>query len=232
MASVVTRSKPNAFNALHQLRRRAIQGQSLQDILGGYANTKNARQSILGMSPAESAAVVNLVNHLPDKVVQLLESTAREFGMFKGAFTHQFVAAEQLRVGFEPKVVGNEWRARLRNDDDSILLAVQRIIDGYRNTPAGLRKAAGQPEAARMVRIARCWMLVTEKIKAKLPDSLFQSEAAELQKMFFKGCFDEFLERLCEECPTDYDVEGLPEVKVLMARHQETLNKAGGSWKR
>ena len=80
------------------------------------------------MSPAESAAVVNLVNHLPEAAVQLLENAARQFGMFKGAFNHQFLAAPELRLQHEPKVMANEWRAMLRNDEESILLAIRRIL--------------------------------------------------------------------------------------------------------
>ena len=108
MASVITRSKPNCFNALLQLKRRVVQGQTLQEILRNYAGTKSNRLSILGMSPAESAAVVNLVHHLPEDAGALLEQSARQHGMFKGAFSHAFVAAQELRVGFEPSVVGPE----------------------------------------------------------------------------------------------------------------------------
>ena len=177
------------------------------------------------MSPAESAAVINLVNHLPEAAVQLLEKAARQFGMFKGAFNHQFLAAVELRLRHEPKVIANDWRSMLRNDADSILLAVQRVIYNYENTPSGLRKAAGQPEAARMCRIARCWNLAREKIQAKLPDPLFQAEVSHFDKLFLKGSFDEWLDRMCEECPAQIDVEELAEVKLLMARHQDSLQK-------
>ena len=79
-----------------------------------------------------------------------------------------------------------------------------------------------------MCRNARCWVLCKEKIQGKLPDSLFQVEAPNLDNMFFKGSFDEWLDRLCEECPAEIDVSETPEVKLLMARHQDSLQKETG----
>ena len=171
MASIVTRSKPNCFNALFQLQRRMVQGQPLQEILGNYAGVKSSRLSILGMSPAESAAVVNLVHHLPTEATRLLEHSARQHGMFKGAF----MASHELRVGFEPSVIGPEWKTLLRNDNESVTLAVKRVLENFNSAPEGLRKAAGPQEASRTAPIARAWLLAKSQIASKLPEALYRA---------------------------------------------------------
>ena len=106
------------------------------------------------------------------------------------------------------------------------MLAVQRVLSNFNNAPEGLRKSAGQAEAARMAPIARAWAVTKSRIASKLPESLFRAEEPFLERSFFKGSFDDWLAKLVEECPAEVNVESLPEIRVLLSRHEESLQKA------
>lgn len=87
LGSTATRSKPNAFNHLHQLRRRQLLGQSIEAVLQQWKNPKTLRD-IYGLGPLEAAAVVNLVDRMPHGAVQQLEKAACRYGMVKGPISH------------------------------------------------------------------------------------------------------------------------------------------------
>ena len=63
MASTSTRAKPNAFNNLHQVRRKTLlagaQGLDAAEYLSSL--TKGNLKEVFGMTPAESLATLNLL---------------------------------------------------------------------------------------------------------------------------------------------------------------------------
>lgn len=224
MASVMTRAKPNCFNALHQLRRRLKLGESVTQIIGSYEAGK-APKNIFGMTPAESAAVVNLVHHIPQVAQEVFAKAVCEFGMVKGPITHAGIAAPCMRVNFEPDLIADDWSKHMVNTTASLELTALRIVEDFRAAPPGLRKPAGAPEVARATRICKCWELVLSKLRALIPPASFDSEKDRLTELFKKRSFDDWLFSLTEECPAELDISKCGEFAALVAKNRASIEK-------
>lgn len=220
----MTRAKPNCFNALHQLRRRLKMGETLDQVVGSYESGK-APKHIFGVTPAESAAVVNLVHHIPQAAQEILAKAVCEFGMVKGPITHAAIAAACIRVNFEPALIADDWSKSLINTSSSIEMAAVRIVADFRSSPVGLRKPVGQPEVSRITRIARCWELVIAKLRTLIPAAAFESEKERLKELFMKRAFDDWLVGLTDECPAELDVCKCGELAALVSKHRASIEK-------
>ena len=110
LSSVMTRAAPNAFNSLHQLYRRVKHGETVEDIVHAYQAPKSVK-SVLGMGPAESQALVNLVHFIPKQAQAILSMAAVEFGMKRGVISHAGLGCAAMRVGYAPSdVAAPEWK--------------------------------------------------------------------------------------------------------------------------
>lgn len=144
MAAVATRSKPNAFNALHQLQRRLKQGDTVEQVLKAMEG-KNGLKAF-GFSAGEGAAVVNLVHHIPVSCKDIFAAAVSEFGIVKGPLTHAALGHVCMRPGFQPELIGDDWAVAMKNTISSLNLVAERLIMDFKALPAGLRKPAAAPE--------------------------------------------------------------------------------------
>ncbi len=199
-------------------------GESVNQIIGSYESGK-APKNIFGMTPAESAAVVNLVHHIPQAAQDIFGKAVCEFGMVKGPITHAALAAPCIRVNFEPDLIADDWSKSLMNTSSSIELAAVRIVEDFRSSPVGLRKPAGQPEVARITKIARCWELVIAKLRGLVPAAAFESEKGRLKQLFLKRAFDDWLVALTDECPAELDVCKCGELASMVSKHRAPIEK-------
>lgn len=222
----MTRAKPNCFNALHQLKRRCLQGETMQQVVGSYETGKTPR-SIFGMGPAESGAIVNLVHHLPYEAIQCLGRGVADYGIVKGPVTHAAIAATCFRLGFQPELIAEDWAHKMRNTERSLVLTAERLIADYEAAPMGMRKSAGLNEVSRMTRICKCWELVVAKLSTLIPAPSFESEKGPLLNYFMKRSFDEWLHTLTEECPFEIDVMKCPEFAAVVMKHKASIDKDG-----
>ena len=140
MGSVSTRAKPNCFNALHQLSRRLKQGEKLSAVVGSADAGSKVSKSIFGMGLAESGAVVNLVHHLPLECRAVFGKAVAEFGIAKGPVTHAALAAHQIRVGYQPELISDDWSMNMRNTEESVIRASKRLVEDFRQAPLVLDK--------------------------------------------------------------------------------------------
>lgn len=224
MGNVMTRAKPNAFNALHQLKRRLKLGESVTQVVGSYESGK-APRAIFGMTPAETAAVVNLIHHLPPAATDVLAKGVAEYGIIKGPITHAGIAAPSMRVGAQPDVIAEDWAKALANTASSLTLAVNRVLEDFKCQPLCLRKSAGAPEMTKLTRIARAWELVLAKLSNMIPQAHFDSEKSRLEALFHQRAFDDWLYSLTEECPAELDVRKCSEITAIVAKHRASMEK-------
>lgn len=224
MAAVATRSKPNAFNALHQLQRRLKQGDTVEQVLKAMEG-KNGLKAF-GFSAGEGAAVVNLVHHIPVSCKDIFAAAVSEFGIVKGPLTHAALGHVCMRPGFQPELIGDDWAVAMKNTISSLNLVAERLIMDFKALPAGLRKPAGAPEVQRMTRICRAWELVLQKFGSLVPQKLVEDELPGLNALFNKRIFDDWLFSLSEECPSTIDLTGVAEISKIIAKHQTSIEKA------
>ena len=225
MSSVLTRAKPNAFNALHQLQRRLKQGETAESVLGANESSKTLR-SLFGFSQQEGAAVQNLVHHIPASCKAVLEGAVATYGIVRGPVTHGALASPAIRLGHEPDLIAPDWCRSMKNTQTSLQLAVERLVADYTALPAGLRKPAGPADVVRMTRIARCWELVLAKFSKQIPHKLFLDESNNLDGLFRKRCFDDYLHAMVEECPAEISLQGMPEFQKILVKHQHSIDQA------
>lgn len=224
MASVATRSKPNAFNALHQLQRRLKQGDTVEQVLKAMEGKQGLKA--FGFSAGEGAAVVNLVHHIPVSSKDIYAAAVSEFGMVKGPLTHAALGHACMRPGFQPELLGDDWAVAMKNTTSSLNLVAERLVMDFKATPPGLRKPAGAPEVQRMTRICRAWELVLQKFGSQVPQKLVEDELPALHALFKKRVFDDWLYSLTEECPANIDLAGATELSNIIAKHQTSIEKA------
>eukprot|EP00435_Cladocopium_sp_Y103_P013890 s1776_g3.t1 len=185
MGSVATRSKPNCFNALHQIARRCKQGEKLSAVVGNFDSGKYPK-SVFGMGPGESGAVVNLVHHLPLECRQILGNAVAEFGIARGPVTHAAIASVNIRVGFQPDLISDEWSVNMRNSEDSVIRTCKRLVMDFKMAPPGLRKSTTAAEVARMTRICRAFDLFMAELASQLPGNSFDAEKPVIIGLFEK----------------------------------------------
>ncbi|CAK9104678.1 Uncharacterized protein SCF082_LOCUS48825, partial [Durusdinium trenchii] len=224
MASVQTRSKPNAFNALHQLQRRLKHGETVEQVIG-HMETGKSLKSIFGLSGAEGAAVFNLVHHLPTACKNIYERGVAEFGIVKGPITHAGLGCHAMRVNFAPDLIASDWSANMKNTQSSLLLVAERIVGDFKALPPGLRKSAGAPEVQRLTRIARAWEICLNKFSGLVPHKTMVEELPILKDMFAKRVFDDWLHNLTEECPAEINLGSVPEFHKVLCKHQSSIEK-------
>ena len=225
MGSVMTRAKPNCFNALHQLSRRLKHGEKLSAVVGNFDSGKYPK-SVFGMGPAESAAVINLVHHLPLECREILGKAVAEFGIAKGPVTHAAIGSPNFRVGFQPELISEEWSVNMRNSEDSVVRTCKRLVEDFKQAPPGLRRSATAPDVAKMVRICKAFDLLMAELAAKLPGSAFDAEKPALVSLFEKRVFDDYLYSLSDECPATIDMSKVSEISAIISKHKASVEKA------
>ena len=225
MGSVSTRAKPNCFNALHQLSRRLKQGEKLSAVVGSADAGSKVSKSIFGMGLAESGAVVNLVHHLPLECRAVFGKAVAEFGIAKGPVTHAALAAHQIRVGYQPELISDDWSMNMRNTEESVIRASKRLVEDFRQAPPGLRKSATAPDVAKMARISRAFDLVLAELSSQLPGSVFDAEKDSLVSLFEQRVFDDYLFALTEECPMQIDVTKISEMNTILVKNKASAEK-------
>ena len=225
----MTRAKPNAFNALHQLSRRLKHGEKLSAIVGNLDSGKIPR-SIFGMGAGETSAVINLVHHLPLECRQIFGAAVAEFGIVKGPVTHAAIGAPSIRVGFQPELISDDWSVNMRNTEESVVRACKRLVQDFRSCPPGLRKSATAPEVGRMCRISRAFDLVLQELAAQLPGSVFENEKPTVVGYFEKRAFDDYLFALSEECPAQIDLTKVTEIHAILAKNKASVEKENQGW--
>ncbi|CAK9095039.1 unnamed protein product [Durusdinium trenchii] len=224
MGSVMTRAKPNCFNALHQIYRRLKQGKKLSSVVGNFDSGKIPK-SIFGMGAQESGAIVNLVHHLPLECRAIFGNAVAEFGIAKGPVTHAAIAAPHIRVGYQPDLMAEEWSINLRNTEESVTRAAKRLVEDYRQAPPGLRKSATAPDVAKMARISRAFDLLLGEFAGKVPSSVFEAEKPSLVSLFENRVLDDYLYTLTEECPAQIDLTKVSEIGVILANNKAAQEK-------
>lgn len=224
MAAAATRTKPNAFNAMHQLQRRLKQGDTMEQVLKVMEGKQGLKA--FGFSAGEGAAVVNLVHHIPPSCREIFAAAVCEFGIIKGPVTHAALGHPCMRPGFQPELIGDDWSLSMKNTSSSVILAGERLVMDFKDLPPGMRKSAGAPEAQRMTRICRAWELVLQKFGSMVPQKLVEEELPGLTSLFRKRIFDDWLYTLTEECPATIDLNGVAEMSKIIAKHQTSIEKA------
>ena len=138
--STMTRSKPNAFNHLHQLKRKlklcSREGMNLDSYHKEFADR-------FGLTPAESAATEVLVQ-LPNEVVMKLSRAAATYGMWRGPFSHQALGAGCWKHDFAFRCEDSWWHEQLNGMTSGKVpsMMAERLIQDWVSLPAGLRKTA------------------------------------------------------------------------------------------
>ena len=225
IASVMTRAPPNAFNTYHQLQRRLKHGESVEGIVKAYENPRSVK-SVLGMGPAESQAVVNLVHFLPKPAKEILARAAVEFGMRKGVLSHAALGCQHMRPGHSPDLPLAEWKDRMTYTQSSIVLCCQRMVAEFSATIAAMRKTNGIQEVQRMSKLCRAWEIVIAEVRSKLASDQFAKAKDTLQQGFMDGCFDDYLLQIIEECPALINLKEIPQIKAVLDQHADDIEKA------
>ena len=193
-------------------------------VCSGDAGAKVSK-SIFGMGLAESGAVVNLVHHLPLECRSIFGKAVAEFGIAKGPVTHAALAALQIRVGFQPELISDDWSLNMRNTEESVIRASKRIVEDFRQAPPGLRRSATAPDVAKMARISRAFDLVLAEVRSQLPGNVFEDEKDSLVSLFEQRVFDDYLFALTEECPMQIDLVKISEINAILVKNKASAEK-------
>ncbi|CAE7328154.1 unnamed protein product [Symbiodinium necroappetens] len=226
LSSVMTRAAPNAFNSLHQLYRRVKHGETVEDIVHAYQAPKSVK-SVLGMGPAESQALVNLVHFIPKQAQAILSMAAVEFGMKRGVISHAGLGCAAMRVGYAPSdVAAPEWKERLTCTSSSIILCCERLVGDWKKTAPSMRKTSGPTEVTKMSKICRCWEIVIAQLRGQLTSDQFNKSHANLHEAFLNASFDDQLQLITEECPAVVNLKDIPDIATVLELHSTEIEKA------
>jgi hypothetical protein len=139
--TILTVSKPNAFNHVHQVQRKLkLTGGVVEDKLESMTQRD---VQVMGLSPSEAAATLNLLKHVPAQAVEKLRRAAAKHGMWRGPVSHAGLACPALRIGYKPTCDDANYAAELTNTPATVNAMVDRILDDWVQAQVGLRKTTG-----------------------------------------------------------------------------------------
>lgn len=222
LTSVMTRSKPNAFNHLHQLHRKLAVGESLDKMLQHWQNPKVAR-SVYGMGGFEAAAVLNLFKSIPAHTVEVMRLAATKYGMIKGPLTHGAIGCKAICVGFSPDVPSSVWKPMMINTEAMVDQMVHRLIDGWVDLPPGLRRSVTPENVAAMQKIVAAFHIAMTVFQTLVPADVFDQEHPQLMASFMTGSMDTKLAAAAESNPWPWDLNDIPEFKAIIVRLRTDL---------
>ena len=133
--AAATRSKPNAFNHLHQLDRKIKLGVKKEGAIEQFSHPKFA-QGAFGIGKGEAQALVVLAS-LPPKCVDILKSAAVKYGMSKGPLTHAAMGYEGLVPGADGETLEPVRKESMTTDADTCHLMCRSAITLYEQSPPG-----------------------------------------------------------------------------------------------
>lgn len=217
----MTRSKPNAFNHLHQLQRKLALGESLDKMISQWQNPKVAR-AVYGMGATEATAVINLMKFIPVSCVERLRLMATKYGMVKGPITHQALASKAICVGYTPDVSSNIWKTMV-NTENIVDMLVRRLVQGWVDLPAGLRKSVGPDQVQAMQKIVGAFNVAVTVFSGLVPSEVLDSEFPSLRHAFDSGCMDIHLAAAAENNPWPWDLSDIPEFRSVLVRLQSDV---------
>lgn len=223
MKVVLTISKPNCFNHLHQVKKKLLlQGGKIEDVL---ENMKSRDIQQMGLSVMESAATLNLLAHIPGEAVAMLERCAARFGMWRGCFTHASLASEAWRVGYAPDAEDPGWRRDLTNRTGTLVLMANRITSDFESAPTGMRKTAGPDKVGDLQKICRVHEILKDKLKAEIPEDNFDTEWNTLHNVFMMGALDDYYKEAAVNQPVPWDVSEIPDIRSVLERQKQALDQ-------
>eukprot|EP00435_Cladocopium_sp_Y103_P005239 s5105_g1.t1 len=116
----------------------------------------------------------------------ILGNAVAEFGIARGPVTHAAISAVNIRVGFQPDLISDDWSVNMRNSEDSVIRTCKRLVMDFKMAPPGLRKSATAAEVARMTRICKAFDLFMAELASQLPGNSFDAEKPVIIGLFEK----------------------------------------------
>jgi hypothetical protein len=219
----MTRSKPNAFNHLHQLQRKLALGESLEKMMQQWQNPKVAR-AVYGMGIYESAAVLNLYKSIPAATVDYMRLAATKYGMIKGPLTHASIGCKAICVGYSPDTCSSCWKSMMVNTPAMVDMLVHRLIDDWVALPVGLRRSATPDGVVALQKIVATFNIAVQVFQTVVPEDVFNLELPKLKVTFETGSMDLQLAAAADATPWPWDLTDLLEFKSIIARLQTDLD--------
>lgn len=195
---------------------------------GGTPEDKLAAMSTsdiqgMGLSPAEAAATLNLLKHVPPTSVDKLQRAASRHGMWRGPFSHAALASPALRMGYAPKADNSEHAKMMVSDAETVDSMVVRLVSDWESAPMSLRKTALAETIVNIQKVCRIHQLVNAEFKRAVPDEIYTREWPSLDNMFGFGSFDEQYKTISIEQPEVINLHQIPEIKCILAKVDKDL---------
>jgi hypothetical protein len=217
-----TRIKPNAFNNLHQIERKMkLSGSTTESTIS--AMTAQAMLQEFGLTHAEADATLNLALYVPAAPKKALTKAACTWGMWRGPFSHAFLACPALRLGYMALLEDDWWASKMKNVESTVGMIVQRCLDDWEGQPSGIRKTGGNDLCLLLQKICRVFELYMELLQDALPPAAFLEESGPLEHAFLLGCFDEQFKNDADDQPRPLDIKTVPEFAAVIKRQEHLL---------
>ena len=212
-----TRGKPNAFNHLHQLHKKLRLGGSLDAMISQWQSPKHAKE-IYGMGPTEASAVIHLMRGIPMEAVSRLQAAAAKHGMVRGVFTHAALASKSITVGFTPDVASSEWKSRMQNTPDTVLLLTARMLSDWTSMPVAMRKPLGPDQVANLQKVCAAFIIMKTIFATLIPSDQVDTEWTTVEASFMSGCMDIVLLEAISEGMWPWDLQTVPECRTVLVK--------------
>ena len=218
-----TRYKPNVFNNLHIIKRKALLipdvswEEWLEDISAG------ALRDIYGLTRSESSATLNMYKTLPEHVQAFYAGGAAVHGMVRGPWSHLFFSGKAIGLGYTP--AGDAVSDYDMTDRESTcMLIARRSLHIWSEAPPGLRKMCTPEKLIDIQKICRTYEIYAEHFASLLPGRLAGAELETCLSMFFSGSHDDIYLALGNEKPWPIDVSVIPDLKAALLRLATVCN--------
>ena len=234
LASAATRSKPNAFNHLHQIERKVKLGVK-REMCIEQLQTPKVAQFVFGIGKTEAEALVNIAANMDSASVDILRNGATRFGMAKGPISHAGLACSAMCLGQGPTTSLQQWDVLMKSDQPTLALICTRINGDFERMPAGrLRKSAGPEEVRQLQLVCRAFELCKADLIASVGQEVWDAHEALLRKKFLSKNMDTELEKMLEGWPIvdnkpHVDIEAVAEFGQILSQQVRDVEMQASS---
>lgn len=221
-----TRSKPNAFNHIHQMNKKVLLGGAQEEMLAELTNPKTVK-SVLGIGDMEAKAVLNMTTQMPSEAVRIFRRAANAHGMVRGVISHAGLSHRLLGVGNGPDMPTPGLKALMKNDNETVIFMALRIVHDFVALPTSMRKTLTLERIPAIQMTARGFLLAIEQLRSEIPDSTFATHKPLLINKFIQGVLDEGIEAMVESSTGEtMDIEHVSAFRAVIATIKASQDEA------
>jgi hypothetical protein len=221
MQNLMTRTRPNAFNHLFQIRKMERLGSNAETTMTKWQQSRQI-MAAFAMGSSEAKAALNLAQHMYFEFVNLLQDMVIKWGFLRGPITHEALASKWVCLNEGPKLPASAyWRHNARTDNYASELMGKRIRVQYEEAPDGHRKTCNESDIEKLQGLCAAMSFAYRVVKVLCTQSMVEKEWPSIEEQFLMKYLDADLEDEMTKLIEPWQCRGVKVIHNLVQKCEE-----------